>query len=125
MKELPHESGPKSEAGDSPRMFASIIQMIVRPILMMTWTNESLNYVIAKFAIVSTATTQVSGCLLLRCEKSFKSTINIACRNVILDAEMCMYIYVKMVSVLSMWTCVQERNSALQIGIRWLSMTIH
>ena len=59
---MSHESGPKSEAGrgrhccsdaengDSPRMFASIMQMIVRPILMITCTNERLNYVIAKFA---------------------------------------------------------------------------
>ena len=48
MVDLSHESGPKSEAvrgrhccsdaenGDSPRMFASIMQMIVRPILMIT-----------------------------------------------------------------------------------------
>ena len=28
-----------------------------------------------------------------------------------------MYIYVKMVFMLSMWTCVQERPSALQIGM--------
>jgi hypothetical protein len=61
MVDLSYESGPKSEAGlgrhccsdaengDSPRMFASIMQMIGRPILMITWTNERLNYVIAKF----------------------------------------------------------------------------
>ena len=48
MVDLSHESGPKSEAGlgrhccsdaengDSPRMFASIMQMIVRPIFMIT-----------------------------------------------------------------------------------------
>ena len=48
MVDLSYESGPKSEAGlgrhccsdaengDSPRMFASIMQMIVRPILMIT-----------------------------------------------------------------------------------------
>ena len=48
MVDLSFESGPKSEAGlgrhcysdaengDSPRMFASIMQMIVRPILMIT-----------------------------------------------------------------------------------------
>ena len=48
MVDLSHESGPKSEAGlgrhccsdaengGSPRMFASIMQMIVRPILMIT-----------------------------------------------------------------------------------------
>ena len=48
MVDLSHESGPKSEAGrgrhccsdaengDSPRMFASIMQIIVRPILMIT-----------------------------------------------------------------------------------------
>jgi len=40
---------------------------------------------------------EVSGCLLLPRETSFKSTIIIACRTVILDAEMFMYIYGKMV----------------------------
>ena len=28
-----------------------------------------------------------------------------------------MYIYIEMVFMLSMWTCVQERTSALQIGM--------
>ena len=37
----------------------------------------------------------MSGRLLLRCEKSFKSTIHVACRTVILHAEIVMYIYVK------------------------------
>ena len=59
----------------------------------------------------------MGGRLLLRCEKSFKSTINIASRTFLLHAEIYMYIYVKMVFMLSMWTCVQERPSALQIGI--------
>ena len=52
MVDLSHESGPKSEAGlgrhccsdaengDSPRMFASIMQMIVRPILMIDHVNQ-------------------------------------------------------------------------------------
>ena len=51
------------------------------------------------------------------CFKSFQSTTNIARRTVIPHAETSMYIDVKMVFVLSMWTCVQERTSALQIAM--------
>ena len=69
------------------------------------------------WGIFPTTTTEMSGRLLLRCEKSFKNTINISSRTIILHAEICMYIYVNMVYMLSMWTCVQKRTSALQIGM--------
>ena len=52
----------------------------------------------------SMAASEVSGHLLLPCEKSCTSTINIARKNVILDAEIYMYIYVKMVLMLFMCT---------------------